>query len=126
MKFHEKIGYIISETFNSPGKDSVVVEVKGIPVVLREGGNYQGINLEGVDLRGANLDGIILEDANLANSNLTGVHLRNANLLGANLNRVVISGGDMTGIKIDEGALKKAVVVDAFPLGISSKDITES
>jgi len=29
MKFHEKIGYIISETFKSPRKDSVVVTVHG-------------------------------------------------------------------------------------------------
>ncbi len=123
MKIGEKVGYILSETFSSPRKNSIVVTVHGKPVVLREGGNYKGIDLEGADLRGADLDGIILENANLSNSNLTGVRLRNANLHGANLTRVIISGGDMTGIELDKGALKNAAVVEAIPLGISPDDL---
>lgn len=125
MKFRQKIGYIISETFNSPRKDSVVVTVHGKSVVLREGGNYKGIDLQGADLRGANLDGIILENANLTNSNLTGIHLRNANLHGANLSGVIISGGDMTGIKLDKDALKTVVIGEVIPLGIDSDEIGE-
>ena len=119
MKLREKVGYILKETFNSPRKDSFVAEVEGKSVVLREGGVYEGINLEGADLRGARLNKINLRNANLTNVNLAGAQIRNAILDGAKLQGVVLSGTtDMTGVQLDINSLKGAVI-NVTPLGIT-------
>ena len=116
MKFRDKVRHIVHETFSSPTRDSVIVEVGGRSIALREGGDYTGLDLEGVTIHDANLSGVNLVNANLSNANLSRVNLRNANLAGANLKGVVINGGDFSDASIDLEALREVKVVgDTVP-----------
>jgi uncharacterized protein YjbI with pentapeptide repeats len=61
------------------------------------GANLSRGNLKGVDLSGANLGGANLSQANLMNANLSGADLRGANLGGANLKGANLSGALLDG-----------------------------
>ena len=55
MTFIKNAKLILKEILGSPTKNSFVTTVNGKRVVLREGGNYKGLNLQRANLRGAHL-----------------------------------------------------------------------
>ena len=97
MNIVDKVKVILAETFSSPSKNSFVTTVAGTKVVLREGGNYRGINLRGADLTGAHLDKINLEGADLSETILSGATFRNANIKNVKTEGAIVSGTDFSG-----------------------------
>ena len=105
MALAEKLKTILSETFSAPGVNSYVITVPHHgSVVLRQGGDYAGIDLSGANLSGLNLGGINFEGAKLINTNLTGTNLSGANLTGA-----ILSGANLTNAHFDNARLNDVV-----------------
>ncbi len=117
MKVFERVKLIISETLGSPSIDSYVATVGDETIVLKEYGNYKGIDLSNLDLEGAHLEGVNLQDANLQNTNLAGAYLDGANLTGANLTDTILAGAHLAKVTIEEDAFKLAHF-DVKPIGI--------
>jgi uncharacterized protein YjbI with pentapeptide repeats len=105
MALASKVKTILAETFSAPRVNSYVVKVphQG-SVVLRQGGNYAGIDLSGANLSGLNLGNINFEGARLINANLTGT-----NLSYANLSKAILTGANLTNAHLDHARLDNMV-----------------
>lgn len=103
MKIFDNAKVILAEILSSPTKDSYVTIVDGKRVTLREGGNYQNLNLRGANLRGAHLAKINLEGADLTDAIVENAHFNGANLRGVKFINADISGADFTGAALDSG-----------------------
>jgi uncharacterized protein YjbI with pentapeptide repeats len=109
---------LLGETFLAPAVDSYVIKVPHHgSLVLRERGNYPGIDLSGANLSGLNLSGINLEGAKLENVDFSGTNLSYANLA-----KTVLSGANLANARLDharlDGAVLKNVTFAAPPSGI--------
>jgi uncharacterized protein YjbI with pentapeptide repeats len=105
MALANKLKTILSETFSAPTVDSYVIKVPVHgSVILRQGGNYAGIDLSGANLSGLNLGGINFEGAKLINANLSGTNLSHANLSGA-----ILTGANLTSAHLDNARLDNIV-----------------
>lgn len=77
-------------------------------IVLRENGNYAGLDLSGVDLsgfvlKGANLSGTMLTNTVLSGvdftgADLTGANFQNANISGAAFDQAALNGANFEGV----------------------------
>lgn len=114
---HKRIADLLKETLSAPSRSSVVITTADGKIVLREGGDYHGIDLSNLNLSGADLEGADLSGAILRGANLTGANLRNVNLTGAVLDGAVISSADLEGATLDRDALSD-VKYDVEPSGV--------
>jgi uncharacterized protein YjbI with pentapeptide repeats len=122
MGIGKKVKTILQETFAAPFSDSYVVKEAGKPLVLREGGDYHGIDLRGLDLTGISLENANLQGAQLNGTVLAGANLKNADLSGADLSGAVLSGANLQDAKIDTLGLQAATAIDP-PRGLSAEGL---
>jgi uncharacterized protein YjbI with pentapeptide repeats len=111
---------LLRETLLHPTTGSNVVYKGPESIVLREGGQYPGIQLIEMDLSGCSLRRVNLSNASFSGSNLSGVDLSGSILTG-----VDFKGADISGAKFDGATLDKSNIESALytipPSGISVK-----
>jgi uncharacterized protein YjbI with pentapeptide repeats len=86
---------------------------KGAPLPILSNGNFEGLNLLGVDLRevdltSANLRGTVLRRAALDRANLTNAFLEDADLRGAHLDYAILRAADLRGVNLDGASMREA------------------
>ncbi|MDM3844113.1 MAG: pentapeptide repeat-containing protein [Aphanizomenon gracile PMC638.10] len=75
--------------------------------------DFQGLNLENIDLSDADLSGADLSNANLSDADLSGADLSNANLSNANLSATDLSDADLSHTNLNEANLSHTNLSDA-------------
>ncbi len=120
MGILNKLGIILSETLFAPGSSSFVVYRNGKPIVLRQNGKAQNIDLTGENLSGLDLHGIDLKDAKLVNADLRNTDFTEADLTGvdftgADLTGVKLTGANIAGAKLGNAKVDRAALGEAKP-----------
>ena len=91
MGLFKKIGLVLKESIVSPSTESYIIEKGSETLVVRSGGNYEGIDLSGVDLsatrlNNANFRGANLKEAKLDHADLTYLEQQSPGLILNSLN----------------------------------------
>jgi hypothetical protein len=117
MGIAKKVKTILSETFAAPTSDSYIVDTENGPIILRQKGNFAGIDLSNTNLAGLDLRGINLEGAKLINVDLTGTNLSKANLSNANLSGAILSNTHLEDART-RGIVTRDVTFGSPPFGV--------